>query len=381
MTTNQATEFNIARDGRLLLQSLWRLQNGICAYCGDTTEMPRRSLEQRKPEEATLEHIVPRFRGGKDVPGNLLMACCQCNTEKDTTDLHIFMLRKLEGLDGEKRRNLLGVEAALVPYFEQLQPPGVAVRLNPYMSLSLQRLFDLFDRRVVEDSAKKRKRDDAKFLAQVAKGKAQAAAKSPLAVVATSAPAEIFVVKPAAGAPAMESVPPKPETELEECRRLTQELQDLLATAYPGYVRYIMTSFAAVVELNDEELQNSLLNKIDRVTYGAILANELVEEVPEVLKHMQDGDKYEDGQWHLQKFPVPEGYSILQEQLRVQRLMASLERSVRQRVMQSFKPLLGTWHRHSMAYLALQAMTEIIASTSQLEQCFRTYPKLRQLVR
>jgi 5-methylcytosine-specific restriction endonuclease McrA len=49
---------------RLLLR-----YNGLCAYCG-------------VQPGTTLEHVIPRSRGGTDKIGNLLPACNQCNASK-----------------------------------------------------------------------------------------------------------------------------------------------------------------------------------------------------------------------------------------------------------------------------------------------------------
>jgi len=44
-----------------------------CQYC-----------EKRfSPQELTLDHIVPKSRGGSDEPENLVAACVDCNQEKD----------------------------------------------------------------------------------------------------------------------------------------------------------------------------------------------------------------------------------------------------------------------------------------------------------
>jgi 5-methylcytosine-specific restriction endonuclease McrA len=40
-----------------------------CAYCGDQVEL-------------VLDHVIPRARGGQDVPANRLPACTTCNRRK-----------------------------------------------------------------------------------------------------------------------------------------------------------------------------------------------------------------------------------------------------------------------------------------------------------
>lgn len=49
--------------------AIYRRDNYSCQYCGST-----RSL--------TIDHLVPKSRGGKDTWDNLLLACSSCNIRK-----------------------------------------------------------------------------------------------------------------------------------------------------------------------------------------------------------------------------------------------------------------------------------------------------------
>lgn len=49
--------------------------NGECAYCGCT------------PLFLTLDHIVPRFKGGETIDSNLAPACSDCNASKGSQDV------------------------------------------------------------------------------------------------------------------------------------------------------------------------------------------------------------------------------------------------------------------------------------------------------
>lgn len=51
-------------------QELFR--KGICYYCQQTF----------KPEELTLDHVVPVARGGRSTRGNLVISCRACNQKK-----------------------------------------------------------------------------------------------------------------------------------------------------------------------------------------------------------------------------------------------------------------------------------------------------------
>lgn len=52
-------------------------QNHRCCYCGiKTTEI------QNKKQSATVDHIIPRSKGGLDEIDNYVMACLACNTHR-----------------------------------------------------------------------------------------------------------------------------------------------------------------------------------------------------------------------------------------------------------------------------------------------------------
>ncbi len=52
----------------------WRnkITQGECYYCGKIF----------KPEELTMDHVVPLIRGGKSTKNNIVPCCKQCNNEK-----------------------------------------------------------------------------------------------------------------------------------------------------------------------------------------------------------------------------------------------------------------------------------------------------------
>ncbi len=60
---------------RELRNSPWwkrKRSTGICHYCGRTF----------KPQELTMDHLIPIVRGGKSVRTNLVPACKECNSKK-----------------------------------------------------------------------------------------------------------------------------------------------------------------------------------------------------------------------------------------------------------------------------------------------------------
>ncbi len=62
---------------RELRQSQWwkrRLATGICYYC----------RRQVGPRTLTMDHLVPLGRGGRSARGNVVPACKDCNTRKQS---------------------------------------------------------------------------------------------------------------------------------------------------------------------------------------------------------------------------------------------------------------------------------------------------------
>ncbi|MCZ4496328.1 MAG: endonuclease [Thermoleophilia bacterium] len=59
---------------------LYARQAGQCYYC--QREMTLRTFQiqdQLRDEDVTVEHLVPRVLGGRDIPQNLVAACHGCN--------------------------------------------------------------------------------------------------------------------------------------------------------------------------------------------------------------------------------------------------------------------------------------------------------------
>jgi len=49
-----------------------RISSGRCYYCG----------KRFRPEELTMDHVVPLVRGGRSIKNNLVPACKECNRRK-----------------------------------------------------------------------------------------------------------------------------------------------------------------------------------------------------------------------------------------------------------------------------------------------------------
>lgn len=66
-----------ARKSRERMRQLITKYRGLCALCGEQVDFRLDS-----PRCATVDHIVPRSRGGLDVPANWQLACYACNQAK-----------------------------------------------------------------------------------------------------------------------------------------------------------------------------------------------------------------------------------------------------------------------------------------------------------
>ncbi|MCW2956040.1 MAG: endonuclease [Thermoleophilia bacterium] len=61
-------------------EKLHTRQGGHCYYCERTMTLRTFHIqEQLQPLDTTVEHLVPRVLGGRDIPQNLVAACHECN--------------------------------------------------------------------------------------------------------------------------------------------------------------------------------------------------------------------------------------------------------------------------------------------------------------
>lgn len=65
-----------------LRRVLWSTQGGVCGLCG-VTMLPFKSCDSLDGDGATIDHVIPRSKGGPDRLGNMLVAHARCNSDKD----------------------------------------------------------------------------------------------------------------------------------------------------------------------------------------------------------------------------------------------------------------------------------------------------------
>lgn len=73
-----------------LIERLFEKEGGRCRYC-------RRAVRKRffthedRPDDATVDHIIPRAKQGTNDPDNLALACRKCNHAKGDRELLDFL--------------------------------------------------------------------------------------------------------------------------------------------------------------------------------------------------------------------------------------------------------------------------------------------------
>jgi 5-methylcytosine-specific restriction endonuclease McrA len=72
-----------------LFAQVFARDQGRCVYCAVPVR-PRAKGLHRAPDLATLDHVIPRSRGGRTVAENLVLACHACNNARGTMTVESF---------------------------------------------------------------------------------------------------------------------------------------------------------------------------------------------------------------------------------------------------------------------------------------------------
>jgi hypothetical protein len=62
---------------------LWLQADKMCHWCGRATLLS----DNVAPDQATVDHSIPRGRGGPDTIENCVSACRQCNEDRNRSDI------------------------------------------------------------------------------------------------------------------------------------------------------------------------------------------------------------------------------------------------------------------------------------------------------
>jgi 5-methylcytosine-specific restriction endonuclease McrA len=68
---------------------MFNQQSGVCPYCGE--EM---TLDLGENNTATIEHIIPRSKGGPSAEFNYMAVCSSCNFERGNKPLGVYLIGK-----------------------------------------------------------------------------------------------------------------------------------------------------------------------------------------------------------------------------------------------------------------------------------------------
>ena len=68
---------------RLWRRSIKEYFDNTCIYCGKTYDLC----------ELTLDHVHPKYHGGRDDTSNLVCSCSSCNQEKGSTHWREYVAR------------------------------------------------------------------------------------------------------------------------------------------------------------------------------------------------------------------------------------------------------------------------------------------------
>lgn len=76
---------------RLYVRGLNEKQHGLCFYCDvKMIVRPGHSAKHWEGDRATLDHIIPKARGGGFSWRNLVLACADCNRLKEDREIDAF---------------------------------------------------------------------------------------------------------------------------------------------------------------------------------------------------------------------------------------------------------------------------------------------------
>ena len=96
----------ITQDREQLEARLLDIQKGLCFICEEQIDSELQELD--------IDHVVPRARGGRDVPNNYALAHASCNRSKGASDLRVaralvkFNRLRTEAIASGKRGANLG---------------------------------------------------------------------------------------------------------------------------------------------------------------------------------------------------------------------------------------------------------------------------------
>lgn len=77
---------------------IFSIYGGKCHYCGTKLMSFKKAKGAPNHLKPTIDHKVPRSAGGKTRPGNLILACANCNSRKGSRDYAEFVAEMTRGV-------------------------------------------------------------------------------------------------------------------------------------------------------------------------------------------------------------------------------------------------------------------------------------------
>jgi len=72
-----------------------KAQNGKCVYCFTPMVLQLSGISRLSDNTATLDHIIPRSKGGKyDMSHNTVCACHKCNNQRGDMCITKFLIQQ-----------------------------------------------------------------------------------------------------------------------------------------------------------------------------------------------------------------------------------------------------------------------------------------------
>jgi len=130
------------------VKTLWNAQKGKCHFCGCDTQLRPPTQKRMKKNDATIEHMIPKIKGGNNRRANLKMSCFSCNTNRSDMNADkwmdivnnpikisaFFTIREL-------KRKLKGIRKRRKRKEQLLEKHGLYYR---YRTISVQQFNQLF---------------------------------------------------------------------------------------------------------------------------------------------------------------------------------------------------------------------------------------------
>lgn len=86
---------------RLLMEEAFEREGGKCFWCSREMDLADRALIAIKADgydvAPTLDHLIPKSRGGQDVIENVVCSCRRCNQARGNTPADLFLHAAVAG--------------------------------------------------------------------------------------------------------------------------------------------------------------------------------------------------------------------------------------------------------------------------------------------